>query len=245
MIHLLNCGLFSYPKDVERGNQDSILAPIPCGNGYIMAIADGVGSYLGAKEAADIAISSLLLISESELMDMASIVSSIKNKIEGLATKNYDFAKAATTLSFCFIDELTLKVCHIGDTRVYVRKNNKLIQMTKDHTQHQELVDEGIYTKRELKNLSGKNLLTSALSRSIEPKFQELTIPISSLADAHGVIDIYIMSDGAHHFWDKRTRFSPRTLATPTQFSSSLLRRINNGPPIDDYSLVSASFVFK
>lgn len=245
MIDLLNCGLFSYPKDAERGNQDAILPPKSWGNGYIVAVADGVGSYSGAREAADIAIATLTELDHTNHLDMFMILKTVKLGIEGLVSKSYDLAKAATTLSFCIIDEHSLRVCHVGDTRVYVRKGNKLIQLTKDHTQHQELIDEGIYTKNELRNLSGKNVLTSALSRSIEPRFQEVSLPTSELVDENGVIDIYIMSDGAHHFWEKRARFSLGTLSMPTRFSSSLLRRIENGPPIDDYSLVSASFSIK
>lgn len=245
MIELLNCGLFSYPKDTERGNQDAILPPKSWGNGYIVAVADGVGSYSGAREAADIAIETLTDLEHTNYLDMHKILGRVKLGIEELISKSYDLAKAATTLSFCVIDEHSLSVCHVGDTRVYVRRGNKLIQLTKDHTQHQELMDEGIYTKKELRNLSGKNVLTSALSRSIEPRFQEIKIPTSELVDDNGVIDLYIMSDGTHHFWEKRARFSLGTLSMPTRFSSSLLRRIENGPPIDDYSLVSASFLIK
>ncbi|MDE9567333.1 serine/threonine-protein phosphatase, partial [Xenorhabdus bovienii] len=57
-----------------------------------------------------------------------------------------------------------------------------------------------------------------------------------------GVLDLYIMSDGAHHFWEKRPRFSDNTLRNPIRFASSLQKRIEKATPIDDYSLVAASF---
>ena len=57
MIKLLASSIFSYPLNLK--NQDSILGPIEISNGYLFAIADGVGGYEGGELAANIAISSL------------------------------------------------------------------------------------------------------------------------------------------------------------------------------------------
>ncbi|MFS1538920.1 MAG: hypothetical protein ACL7BU_09695 [Candidatus Phlomobacter fragariae] len=59
MIELLNCGFFSYGKDDTKENRDSILPPLKIDNSYIFAIADGVGSYKGAKLASQISINHL------------------------------------------------------------------------------------------------------------------------------------------------------------------------------------------
>lgn len=50
------------------------------------------------------------------------------------------------------------------------------------------------------------------------------------------------MSDGAHHFWEKRPKFSIETLKNPIRFASSLQRRINKNTSIDDYSLIAVTF---
>lgn len=242
MISLLNCGFFSYPKDEDRVNQDSCLLPKPIGNGFVFAVADGVGSYLGAKEAANIATSFIGSSSAITLKDAQFCLESIKGKITEMAESRDDFSKAATTLSYCFIDDKNLYVGHVGDTRVYVKINNKLVLITKDHTQHQELLDDGIYTKRELKDMPGKNILTSALSRYITLRFQSLQIPLSEIVDEGGIINLYIMSDGAHHYWEKRPRFSPETLKKTTRFAASLSKRVESNEIIDDYTLVAASF---
>ena len=57
MIKLVASSIFSYPLNLK--NQDSILGPIEINNGYLFAIADGVGGYEGGELAANIAISSL------------------------------------------------------------------------------------------------------------------------------------------------------------------------------------------
>lgn len=242
MISLLNSASFSYPKDIARGNQDSFITPVKRGTGFVFAVADGVGSYVGAKEAAVSAVDYLARLTEFELREPKNVLLGARDKVIELSESYPEYSKSATTFSYCFLDEHDLHIGHVGDTRIYIRKNNKLQVLTKDHTQHQELVDEGIYTKKELISLPGRNALTSALSRSVELKSQELIIPLSELIDNNGLINIYIMSDGAHSFWEKRPRFSPETLLKSPRFASSLQRRIENNGPIDDYTLVCASF---
>ncbi|CDH01615.1 PP2C family protein-serine/threonine phosphatase [Xenorhabdus bovienii] len=242
MITLLNCSLFSLGKSATRGNQDSVMPPKITGGGYIMAVADGVGSYEGAYEASQAAIKHLSNSFIEDGLNIGETFSSIKKEISKLSEDNVGFHRAATTLTFCCVNRDSLHIGHIGDTRIYVRKGKKLVQLSTDHTQHQELINEGLFTKKELKGMKGKNTLTSALSKFIDLKYQELHYPLSELVDDEEALDLYIMSDGAHYFWEKRPRFSDNTLRNPVRFASSLQKRIEKATPIDDYSLVAASF---
>ncbi|PHM22281.1 PP2C family protein-serine/threonine phosphatase [Xenorhabdus ehlersii] len=242
MITLLNCGLFSLGKSATRGNQDSIMPPKIAGGGYIMAVADGVGAYDGALEASQMAIKHLSNSVIGDDLNIGEMLSVIKKDISKLSESNANFRRAATTLTFCYINKNSLYIGHIGDTRIYARKGRKLVQLSTDHTQHQELINEGLFTKKELKGMKGKNTLTSALSKVIDLKYQETHYSLSEIVDADGALDLYIMSDGAHYFWEKRPRFSDNTLRNPVRFASSLQKRIEKATPIDDYSLVAASF---
>lgn len=242
MNHLLNCGFFSYPKDAARGNQDSFLLPKRVGSGYVLAVADGVGSYLGAREAADAAVYALEALNSDNLRDVQSTFKAIKDGVDDLAELNAEWFKAATTFSYGFVDGDSLYFGHVGDTRIYYKSGTKLLALTKDHTQHQELFDDGIYTKRELRDMPGKNSLTSAISKNLPLRFQNGCIPLSELADENGIVHIFLMSDGAHHFWEKRPRLSNNTLSKAPLFAASLLKRIERSEAVDDYTLVAASF---
>ncbi|WP_433689731.1 PP2C family protein-serine/threonine phosphatase [Kosakonia cowanii] len=242
MINLLNCGFFSCPKDYERGNQDSYVLPTKIGEGFVFAVADGVGSYEGAKEIADTATSALRSTTNESIMDIEKTFLSLKEKVDAVIDTRSEWSNAATTLSFCYIDHKSLYVGHIGDTRVYVKKGTRLQLITKDHTQHQELFDDGIYTKKELRELPGKNTLTAAISKNVALRYQSVELSLSDLVDENGLITVYIMSDGAHHFWEKRPRLSLETISKAPKFAASLLRRIERSEPIDDYTLIAVSF---
>lgn len=241
MIELLNCGAFSCPKDPSRENQDAILLPQPCNDGFIFAVADGVGSYVGAGEAAQAAINFVAGHKDRAGHEPGIIFAGIKNNIAELSQNDSAQRKAATTLSYCVVNGNELVIVHVGDTRVYVKTENKLKQLTKDHTQHQELLDAGLYNKKELAELPGSNMLTAALSKVLPINFQHITLPIADFVDENGIITIIIMSDGAHHHWERRPRFSPNTLNNANCFTSSLLKRIQRVGPTDDHSLIAVN----
>ena len=242
MIELSASSFFSFPKGEERENQDSILPVRKVGDSYIFAVADGVGSYAGAKEASKMAVNYLNQLQENQLHNIDDIFNNIRNEIIKIANNNSDFVKAATTLTFGIFNYNGLTIGHIGDCRLYVTEKGKLRQKTKDHTNHQKLLDEKIYTKKELKELPGKNVINEAITKRFEMNYDTTFIPISDLyRDDNNMISFYLMSDGAHQHWEHRPRFSLNTISHADSFSASLRKRIEKNPT-DDYSLVAVQF---
>lgn len=96
--------------------------------------------------------------------------------------------------------------------------------------------------KKELEQLPGKNTLTAALTRSLTIRYQHVVLPLADIVDDNGVLTLFIMSDGAHHFWEHRPRFSLNTLGNVSSFTASLYKRILKKTPTDDYSLIAAQF---
>lgn len=244
MIKILETASYSFPKTEARINQDSILTPKPLESGFLLAIADGVGSYKGGELASNQVINHLSQITDKSLVttQIDDLFFEVRNKVINLNQKSDDYNSAATTLTVCYIDEHNLYVGHVGDCRLYIKNNNnKLIQLTKDHTQFQELVDAKIYTRKFLKDKKVKNILTTAIANNVEMNVDFLKFPISEVSD-NNKITIYLMSDGSHKYWDLRPRFSVGTLNNVNRFASSLKRRIEVLTPSDDYSLVAVTF---
>jgi protein phosphatase len=248
MIKLLNSSAFSFPKEPTRKNEDSILPPRRAGNGFLMAVADGVGSYAGASNASELAIEHLTNLQpqsfeQSNAIEM--IFEQIRFRISELSIENPSYHDAATTLTFCYAGEKGIKIGHIGDCRLYIKQNRKLLQITKDHTQHQKLIDEGLYKPSELKDANGKNTLLSAISRNINLNFQEIFLRYDEICAQDGSINIFIMSDGTYHSWELRPRFLESTLEDPNRFAANLRRRIIKLEPKDDCSLIAVKLTVK
>ncbi|MEE3912979.1 protein phosphatase 2C domain-containing protein [Pseudomonas viridiflava] len=248
MIKLLSSSAFSFPKEPTRKNEDSILPPRKLGAGFLMAIADGVGSYAGASSASESAIEYLTNLQSIALENpdaVEHIFEQIKIRVTNLAAENPRFFDAATTLTFCYAGEKGIKIGHVGDCRIYIKNGNKLLQLTKDHTQHQKLIDEGLYKPSELKDSGGKNTLFSAISKKINLHFQEIFLRYNEICAEDGSVSLFIMSDGAYHSWELRPRFLESTLEDPNRFAANLRRRIIRLQPTDDCSLIAVKLTIK
>ena len=68
-----------------------------------------------------------------------------------------------TTCDICFLDFDMLYTCHVGDSRIYLYRDNNLTQLTKDHTLIEELLKNGNITQKEIENHPGKHMITRAV----------------------------------------------------------------------------------
>jgi PPM family protein phosphatase len=71
-----------------------------------------------------------------------------------------------TVVSALFFDN-RISIAHVGDSRLYRLRSDKLEQVTMDHSLLQELVDRGFYSAEEAQRAANKNYVTRALG--VEP----------------------------------------------------------------------------
>lgn len=57
-----------------------------------------------------------------------------------------------------------------GDSRVYLVRKGKLVQLSRDHTEVQELFDNGLISEKEAENWPRKNVITRAIGVTDEPQ---------------------------------------------------------------------------
>lgn len=246
MIKLTESTCFSFSKSKDKLNQDAMLEPKSVAGGILFAAADGVGSYKGAELASSLAIEHLReLDSKNSILNLSNLFSDILEKIIRISRFDSECERASTTLTYCFLTEYELHIGHIGDCRAYVKQGSKLIQLTKDHTIHQKYLDEGEFTKAQLKNVKGKNTITTAISQVVSMKPDHHRLSLNDLELENGSISLYIMSDGAHSFWESLPRFSESTMKSVIKMGASLQKRIERKGPIDDYTFVGCKIQLK
>ncbi|KAE9633859.1 PP2C family protein-serine/threonine phosphatase [Aeromonas veronii] len=231
---------FSFPKKPSSINQDSMLGPKIISNGILLAAADGVGSYKGSEKAAQEAIRYLdQLKFHHDIINYDIVFNSILDRIKSLSKNEREYEGASTTLTFCYVVEKGIHIGHIGDCRAYIKRNGRLIQITKDHTQHQYYLDNKVFTRNQLKNVVGKNIITTAISQIVPMQWDCYYIPFSELELDDNTLSIYIMSDGAYTHWEYLPRFSDKTMGSVIKTGSALQRRIERKGAIDDYTYVA------
>ena len=153
---------------VREGNEDSALS---CAN--LIAVADGMGGHAGGEVASAIAINSLtdlvpLLLNENVDLDskedlFLNITHEIDQKILDKSKAQPELSGMGTTLTALSILDNKIELLHIGDSRCYRYRDNKLEQLSYDHTVMQELLDQGRLTPQEVFDHPQRSLLTQAL----------------------------------------------------------------------------------
>ncbi|AIW17168.1 PP2C family serine/threonine-protein phosphatase [Vibrio tubiashii] len=238
MINLVSSSGFSVSKSVDLENSDAVLMPKKVSDGYLFAVADGVGQTLGAQKASQIAISQLNEIKKIEdKPDFKKYFSQIRKEFIRISKSSNELYNMATTLTVCFVRNNQVWYAHTGDSRLYALYNDDLIQKTIDQTEHEYLVSNGIFSKRQVSKMRRSNVLMSSLSPRVELDINEGNFKLSSTSNS-----LILMTDGAYKFWEKNPKFSNSTMSDINLFASSLKKRILNTGPVDDFSVVAAEF---
>lgn len=76
---------------------------------------------------------------------------------------NPDYSGMGTTMVAAVIQGNHAIIANVGDSRAYVVSKKKIVQITKDHSYVQELVDKGIITPEKAKTHPRKNVILQAL----------------------------------------------------------------------------------
>lgn len=135
---------------VRKSNQDSGYA------GYnFFFVADGMGGHAGGDIASAIIAQSVAQADrEYEDTDQASsqVVEALleaNQKLADTVSEHAELKGMGTTFSGIVFTADLVTVTHIGDSRVYMVSDDKVSQVTKDHTFVQRLVDTGRITPEE------------------------------------------------------------------------------------------------
>ncbi|MEN9989192.1 MAG: hypothetical protein RL508_171 [Actinomycetota bacterium] len=135
---------------VRHSNQDSGYS------GYqLFFVADGMGGHAGG-DIASAMVSQRVAQIDTSYPNSAAAASAMKtamleaNRALGQTVKShYELAGLGTTFSGMSVNGDEVTIAHIGDSRIYLCREGEMIQMTKDHTFVQRLVDLGRITEEE------------------------------------------------------------------------------------------------
>lgn len=149
---------------LREGNEDSAYA-----GPHLLAVADGMGGYEAGEVASAAVIKSVapldrLTMPESALIDaIAEAVTTAKQNLRGIVEADPAVGSMGTTLTAMLWSGPTAAICHIGDSRAYLRRGGDLYQITRDHTFVQALIDQGRIRPDEAATHPQRSLLLRAL----------------------------------------------------------------------------------
>jgi len=158
---------------IRDGNQDSVYA-----GPRLLAVADGMGGMAAGDVASNIVIAAIAPLDEDvpgdALVDnLRSAVETANQQLRDAVDANPAMEGMGTTLTAMLFSGSKFGMVHIGDSRAYLLRDGEFVQVTKDDTYVQMLVDEGRISPEEASSHPQRSLLTRALDgRDIDPEYR-------------------------------------------------------------------------
>lgn len=224
---------FSHTGPRSR-NEDRLLEPMSSADGCVLAaVADGIGGSDDGALAADLAIASIKLAS-SEEMSIEEIFSLAKETISEHAALDPELVKIGTTLSLCRLMDGKVEFGHVGDSRIYLMRGNGLRTLTKDQTEIAELVEKGIFSRRQAVKYPRKGVLTSALTN-----YSDFELLVGS-ADVEKADRLLVLTDGVYECVSK-AKMVELSLQSDSihSFVTGIESSVRAVGPKDNYSVVA------
>lgn len=167
-LHFSNIAWRSELGLQREGNEDSgFVSP------KVLAVADGMGGYVGGEIASSTVIKKLAditpilvnpeLDNESREDVLRTSIFDMDAAIAEIGAERPELIGMGTTLTSVALFNNHVLLLHIGDSRAYRIRGKKIEQISHDHTVVQELVDQGRLRLDEIAEHPQRSFLTQAL----------------------------------------------------------------------------------
>jgi serine/threonine protein phosphatase PrpC len=179
---------------VRTSNEDSYLV-----GDAVFAVADGMGGHQAGEIASDAALEPLRALDIPSMTEPAAVGDALATAVQQANTLVVERAQGdpslegmGTTLTAIAIREGRLHLAHVGDSRAYLlRENEKISQLTTDHTLVERLIQEGRLSRDEAATHPQRNVITRAIGH--EATVEVEVLPPIMLQDGDQIL---LCSDG-------------------------------------------------
>ena len=210
----------------------------------IYMVADGVGGGNAGEIASRTTVSEMANYITKNPVENATnkyaIVNYFQDSIDQINKKIFEMARRyeqnkgmATTLALLYAKGGMAYIGNVGDSRVYLYRDNELVQLTEDHTYVNTLVKAGILTEEQAECHNKKNVITKAVGAdtTVEPDFFQVEI----LKD-----DIFIIcTDGLYDEVDKGEIIAVlKTIWSMSDVCTELVSRANKNGGHDNITII-------
>lgn len=233
-------------------NQDSFLIR-EYGSGLLAVVCDGMGGVSGGGEASSTAVTAFTGYTDISLENTASVgenpseeycrelllsaARAANNAVYSAALQNRELHGMGTTLVSAFVTADRVYAVNVGDSRMYLIKDNSITQITHDHSYVQYLVDIGKLTKDEAKNSNSKNIITRAVGTEENVETDFFTVQTRS-EGSH----VLLCTDGlTNHISEGDIADCVSSAESPEAACTELISRANLGGGSDNITAVIIS----
>jgi serine/threonine protein phosphatase PrpC len=150
---------------VRSGNEDALLI-----GATVFAVADGMGGHRGGEVASAAALEPLRALDGRRFTDhdaaLATLTDAVVRANAEVSRRSHDepgLEGMGTTLTAVLVDDREALLVHVGDSRAYLARGERFVQLTDDHTLVQALLDQGRITHDQVATHPHRSVITRAV----------------------------------------------------------------------------------
>jgi len=196
---------------VREHNEDSHLVVEEVG---LYVVADGMGGHLGGQTASKLAVETVGLSvdgNKQAILDgavvmplesspvprlLADAVRAACGAIYDAAQNDPDLQGMGTTVTAIVLQGGRAFIAHVGDSRCYLQRKDRIIQITDDHSLVNEQIKAGLITTEQARQSRLKNIITRSVGFEKDVAVDTFALPI------HAGDKFLMCSDGLANFVD-------------------------------------------
>lgn len=195
--------MFDYAMKSKKGNRpynEDGIRMHDSGKEQIFALADGLGGMGNGALASSIALRSVIgrfcWDKERGQRFLADEMETAQNAVMYGQKKYPEAVHMSTTLCLLYLSEDKAQWAHVGDSRIYMFRRNKVIYQTEDHSVPQMLVKAGEIFPSQIRHHPDRNRLLHALGR----EWNDQGYSLSEIVKVMSGDAFLLCSDG---FWEE------------------------------------------
>lgn len=224
---------------VRSSNQDAFMTGRFNDGTVFAVVCDGMGGANGGNIASRLAVdylSASLKAGYREDMSENSFRNLLESSVNAANVRVFDKSRESkelngmgTTVVAVIIYKDTLYIAHAGDSRAYILRNGVLLQLTRDHSIVQSMIEDGKLSPDEARFHPRKNVITRALG------VEESVVPEFTVYDFNKEDTVLLCTDGLSNFVDNNAIIgvlSDDSVADPAEGLVSLANSNGGGDNI-------------
>lgn len=212
----------------------------------LFLVADGMGGHKAGEVASRLATESLRRyftattcrkISGNQEEIRHALISAFhhaNDTVSSMASNNEEFSGMGCTLVACFIDNNTLHICHVGDSRCYVANERGIRKITRDHIfANEDPADSNPGTGKK-SGRTQRTMLTKAIGFPLpeDPEYNSLPLETGN--------KIVLCSDGLWNMVEDQIIYQIlRESVTPDLACNKLIKMANKAGGTDNITAVA------
>lgn len=174
---------------VRKSNEDYLYFPF---NDYdvqnLMIVADGVGGHNAGDIASFIAVNTVVDVIKgfynkhdngvSPVDILTTALIEANHRIFTISQEDEKYYGMGTTMTAAFFYNENVIIAHVGDSRAYLIRDQKIQQITNDHSLVEELIKNGTITEDEAFHHPQKHIITRALGTEKSVQIDTFTVSL-------------------------------------------------------------------